>query len=72
MRMPMAAFKGYEPGSSRSRDGLTAGRAPLGEELAEAIGTVGLVLSGCELLPCQHRLAVGTHEAFPMPGLERK
>lgn len=65
----MASLKGNESGSACARDGISAGRATFGKELSEAFGAIWLVVSGRELLPGQHGVAVGTSEAFPVPGL---
>ncbi len=48
-------------------DRLLAGRAPLGEELPEAVRAVGLVVPGGEPLPGQRLLAVGAGEALAVP-----
>ena len=50
-------------------DRLGAGGTPLGEELSEALGAVGLVVPGCEPLTGQRLDAVGAGEALPVPGL---
>ena len=60
-------FKRAESGLTR--DGLLAGRAALGEKLAEAVGAVGLVVPGGEPLPGQGLLTVGAGEALPVPGV---
>ena len=46
----MLPIVGDEFGSAGARDGRLAGRAPLGKQLAEAFGAVGLVVAGRELL----------------------
>ena len=49
-------------------DGLGTTDALLGKEVAKAVSTVGLVLTGCKLLPRQDLVAVGAGEALLMPG----
>lgn len=46
-----------------------ASSAPLGEELAEALGTVWLLITGRETLTSQRLVAVSAGEAVPVPGL---
>lgn len=50
-------------------DRLGAGRAALGEQLAEAVGAVRLLVATGEPLAGQRRRAVGAREALPMPRL---
>ena len=50
-------------------DGLGAGRAPLGEQLSETLGAVGLVVLGREPLSCKRLGAVCAREALFVPGL---
>ena len=54
--------------SKLTGDGLSTATALLGKQLAEAVGAVGLVLTGRELLPGQHLLTVGALEAVAMEG----
>lgn len=67
--VPMTVLEGDELGATDSSDGLVAGKAPLGEQLAEAFGAVGLLVAGGEALAGQALGAVGAREALPMPGL---
>jgi len=67
--VPMSTLERDEPCSSNSSDWFAAGCATLGEELAEAIRTVRLVIPGGEALSSEGLLAVGAGEAFPMPGV---
>lgn len=67
--VPVAVFERDESSATDTCNGLGAGGAPLGEELAEAISTVGLLVAGREALPCQRRVAVGAREAFAVPRL---
>lgn len=48
-------------------DWFGACSAPLGEQLAEAIGTIGFVLSGSEPLSRQGFLTMGTSETLSVP-----
>lgn len=50
-------------------DGALAAAALGCKEFSKTGHTVGIVISGGELLPCQGRLAAGADQAFPMPGL---
>jgi hypothetical protein len=50
-------------------DWLDAGIATLGEQLAVAVGAVGLLVLRGEPLAGQARVAVGAAEALPMPRL---
>lgn len=43
--------------------------AALSEQLAIAVGAVRLLVFGCESLPCQRLITVGTREALTMPRL---
>ena len=60
--MPVPTLEADEPGAALARDGLAAARTSLGEQLAEAVGTVGLVLPAGELLASEGRRAVGAQE----------
>jgi len=55
--------------SNRTGDRLGASSAPLGEELAEALGAVGLVVARCESLSRQGVVAVAAGEAVSVPRL---
>ena len=59
----MPALEADEPRAALAGDGLAAACAPLGEQLAEAVGTVGLVLPTGKLLASEGRRAVGAQEA---------
>ena len=52
------------PGAALAGDGAAARRAPLGEQLAEAVRAVGRVLARRELLARQLHLAPRAHETF--------
>jgi len=67
--VPVAVLEGDEARAADSGDGFDAGRAALGEQLAEAIGTVGLLVAAGEALAGQAAVAVGAGEALPVPGL---
>jgi len=67
--VPVPALEGDEPRAADSSDGFAASCAPLGEQLAETIRTVRLVIAGGEPLPCQGLLAVCAGEALPVPGI---
>ena len=69
IRVPVAAFERDEPRAAGARDRFGAGRAALGEEIAEAGGAVGLVVLRRELLAGEHDVAVGAGEALAVPGL---
>ena len=54
----------------RTGDGFDAGRAALGEQLAEAVGAGRrLLVAAGEALAGQAAVAVGAGEALPVPGL---
>lgn len=67
--VPVPVFEGDEAGATNASDGLSAGCAPLSEELSEAVSAVGLVIPGGEALAGQRSVTVSAGEAFPMPGL---
>jgi len=67
--VPVAVLEGDEAGPTNAGDGLDAGRAPLGEQLAEAVSAVRLLVAGGEALSRQRGVAVGAGEALPVPGL---
>lgn len=48
--VPVSVFERDEAGSANSGDGLGTGGAPLGEELAEALGAVWLLVARSESL----------------------
>lgn len=48
--VPVSVLERDEPGAANTCDWFTASRAALGEELSEAVGTVGLVVTGGEPL----------------------
>ena len=66
--MPVAVLKGDELSATQTSDWLGTATALLGEEVAEALSAVGLVLAGGELLPGQDLVAVGAGEAVTVPG----
>jgi len=67
--VPVAALERYKSRAANTGDGFGARRAPLGEELAEAVGAVGFVVSAGEPLTRQGLFAVGASEALPVPGV---
>jgi len=67
--VPVPALEADEPSAALAGDGLAAARAPLGKQLPEAVGTVGLVLPAGKLLASEGRRAVCAQEARPVPGL---
>lgn len=66
--VPVALLERDELGAAQASDGLGAATALLGEEVAEALGAVRLVLAGGELVTGQHLAAVGAGEAVTVPG----
>lgn len=68
VRMPMAVVERDELRTAKSGDGLSTATTLLGKQLPEAVGAVGLVLTGGELLTSQHLLTVGALEAVAMEG----
>ena len=52
------------PGAALAGDGAAARRAPLGEQLTEAVRAVGRVLARRELLSRELHLAPRAHETF--------
>lgn len=67
--MPVPALKRDESGAAGARDGLGAGRAALGEQLAKTGGAVRTVVLRGKLLPGEHDVAVCAGEALAVPGL---
>jgi len=67
--MPVSVFEGDETSAADSSDWLDAGGAALGEQLAEAICAVGLLVARGEPLAGQRGVAVSAREALPVPGL---
>lgn len=67
--VPVAVLERDEAGAADASDRLGAGRAPLSEELSEALGAVGLLVTRCEALARQRRVAVGAREALAVPRL---
>lgn len=65
--VPVPVLKGDELGAADAGDGLVASEAALGKELAEAVGTVGLVISAGEAGAGQAGLTVRACEALPVP-----
>ena len=59
--------RGREAPTTLTRDRFATLAALLSEEIAEALGTVRLLLSGRELLAGQDLVAVGTGEALAVP-----
>jgi len=67
--VPVSVFEGDEAGAADTGDWLGAGSAALGEQFAEAVGAVGLIVSRGEALAGQRRVAVGAGEALAVPRL---
>lgn len=65
----MPILEGDESGAADAGDWSAASRASLGEQLAETLGAVRLVVARREALAGQRRVAVGAREAFAMPRL---
>jgi len=68
--VPGQGLEGHKLGGAEASlacNGLGTGSAPLGEQLAEAIRAVGLIIPGCEPLSGQGLGAVGAGEALPVP-----
>lgn len=67
--VPVAVFKGHILASTESCDGALAAAAFGCKEFSKTGHTVGILIPGGKLLPCQGRLAPSTDQAFSMPGL---
>lgn len=67
--VPVAVLERDEAGAADASDGLGAGRAALGEQFAEALGAVGLLVARREPLAGQRRIAVRAREALAVPRL---
>lgn len=67
--VPVAVLERDELGAADAGDGLVAGEAAFREQLAEALGAVGLLVAAGEALAGQALLAVGAGEALPVPRL---
>jgi len=67
--VPVAVLERYEASAANTSDGFAARGAPLGEEFAEALGTVRLLVARGEALPGQRSVAVGAGEALAVPRL---
>jgi len=65
--VPVTTLKRYEAGSANAGNGFAAGSTTLGEEFAEAIGTIRFVVSRCEPLASKRLLTVSASEALPVP-----
>jgi len=65
----VSVFEGNEASATNACDGVLAGYAALGEELTEAVGTVGLLVAGGEALAGERSVAVSAREALTVPGL---
>lgn len=65
--MPVAVLERDETGTTDSGNWLDTGGASLGEQLAEALGTVRLLVAAREALAGQRHLAVGAREALTVP-----
>lgn len=50
-------------------DGFRTSATLLGEQLSVTLGTIWLIILGCELLFGQLLATLGAGETFPMPGL---
>lgn len=75
--VPMSVFEGHVLASTESCalvaaptcDGALAAAALGCKEFSKAGHTVGIIIPGCELLPCEGRLAPSADQALSMPGL---
>lgn len=67
--VPMPVFERNESCAANSSDRLATAGASLGEQLAEAVSAVGLLVAGGEPLPGQREAAVGAGEALAVPRL---
>lgn len=65
--VPVAVLERDETGTTDSGNWLDTGGASLGEQLAEALGTVRLLVAAREALAGQRHLAVGAREALTVP-----
>lgn len=65
--VPVAVLEGDEARAADAGDGLAARGAPLGEQIAEALGAAGLLITGREALSGQVLVAVCAGEALAMP-----
>lgn len=65
--MPVAILERDETGTTDTSDWLSTGGASLSEQLAEAVGTVWLLITAGEALSSERHLAVGAGEALTMP-----
>jgi len=67
--VPVSVFEGDEAGAADACDGVGAGYAALGEQVAEAVGAVRLLVPRREALARQRGVAVGASEALAVPRL---
>lgn len=67
--VPVTILKRDELRSSKTSDGFRTSAALLGEQLSVTLGTIWLIILGCELLFGQLLATLGAGETFPMPGL---
>lgn len=67
--VPMSVLERNEAGAADTCDGALASDAALGEQVAEAVGAVRLLVPRGEALAGQRRVAVGAREALAVPGL---
>jgi len=65
--VPVTTLKRYEAGSANASNGFAAGSTTLGEEFAEAVGTIRFVIPRCEPLAGKRLLTMGASEALPVP-----
>lgn len=66
--MPVSVLERDEASAADACDRLGTGSAALGKQLAEAVGTIRLVIPGGEALAGQGSVAVGAREALSVPG----
>jgi len=67
--VPMSVLERDEAGAADTCDGALASDAALGKQVAEAVGTVGLLIPGGEALASEGGVAVGAGEALAVPRL---
>lgn len=67
--VPVTILKRDELRSSKTSDGFRTSATLLGEQLSVTLGTIWLIILGCELLFGQLLATLGAGETFPMPGL---
>lgn len=67
--VPVTILKRDKLCSSKTSDGFRTSATLLGEQLSVTLGTIWLIILGCELLFGQLLATLGAGETFPMPGL---